>query len=163
MAWQLICRLCSPLYRGYGPDLDFPGGLPNSFHVFEELLTYKNYDWGHFKLRLGALLCALLLDALSTDAQGLSLGHPHVARVVEATSVAVAAATMRPKKKKKNTNKKKKKPPTWGDQYKDPGRPGSLGNTSSVISIHLGFVRSSKAFPISNSNATGPIYPTNAV
>ena len=86
------------------------------------------------KLRLGAfcdlcgmddvpLLCALLLDVLSTDAQGLSLGHPHVARVVEATSVA-AAATMRPKKKKNTKKKKKKKPPTWGDQYKDPGRPG---------------------------------------
>ena len=32
------------------------------------------------------LLCALPLDVLSTDAQGLSLGHPHVARVIEATS-----------------------------------------------------------------------------
>ena len=48
MAWQLIRRLCPPLYRGYGPDLDFPGGVPNPFDVFEELLTYKNYDWGHF-------------------------------------------------------------------------------------------------------------------
>ena len=97
------------MYRGYGPNLDFPGELPNPFYVFEELLTYK-------KLRLGAfcdlcgvddvpLLCALLVEVLSTDAQSLSLGHPNVARVVEATSVAVAAATMRPKKKKKKNTK----------------------------------------------------------
>ena len=81
------------------------------------------------------LLCALLLDVLSTDAQGLSLGHPHVARVVEATSVA-AAATMRPKKKKNTKKKKKKKPPTWGDQYKDPGRPGSLGGLHRFARTH---------------------------
>ena len=81
------------------------------------------------------LLCALLLAVLSTDAQSLSLGHPHVARVVEATSVAVPAATMRPKKKK-NTNKKKKKPHTWGQQYKDPGGPGSLGGLHRFARTH---------------------------
>ena len=48
MAWQLIRRLCPPLYRRYGPDLDLPGGFANPFDVFEALLTYKNYEWGHF-------------------------------------------------------------------------------------------------------------------
>ena len=48
MAWQLIRHLCPPLYRRYSPDLDLPGGLANPFDVFEALLTYKNYDRGHF-------------------------------------------------------------------------------------------------------------------
>ena len=48
MAWQLIRRLCPALYRRYGPDLALPGGLANPLDVFEALLTYKNYDWGHF-------------------------------------------------------------------------------------------------------------------
>ena len=82
------------------------------------------------------LLCALLLEVLSTHAQNLSLGHPHVARVVEGTSVAVAAATMRPKKKKKKDTNKKKKPPTWGHHYKDPGRPGSLGGLHRFARTH---------------------------
>ena len=82
------------------------------------------------------LLCALLLEVLSTDAQGLSLGHPHVAHIVEATSVAVAA-TIRPKKKNTNNKKRKKKPPTWGDQYKDPGCPGSLGGLHRQTVQHL--------------------------
>ena len=73
------------------------------------------------------LLCGLLLAVLSTDAQSLSLGHPHLARLVEATSVSVPAATMRSQKKKKTNKKKKPPPPTWGQQYKDPGGPGSLG------------------------------------
>ena len=37
-----------------------------------------------------------------------------------------------------------------------------IGNTSSVISIDPGFVRSSKAFPISRPVPIGPICPTNA-
>ena len=44
-----------------------------------------------------------------------------------------------------------------------PWVPICIGNTSSGISINPGFGRSRKAFPISNSNATGSIYPTNAV
>ena len=48
MAWQLIRRLCPALYRRYGPDLALPGRLANPLEVFEALLTYKNYNWGHF-------------------------------------------------------------------------------------------------------------------
>ena len=72
------------------------------------------------------LLGGLLLALLSTAVQSLSLSHPQLARLVEATSRSLPAATMRSQKKK--TNKKKKtKSPTWGQQYKDPGGPGSLG------------------------------------
>ena len=71
---------------------------------------------------------------LSTDAQSLSLGHPHLARLVEAMSGSVPAATMRSQKK---TNKKKKPPPpTWGQQYKDPGGPGSLGGLHRFARTH---------------------------
>ena len=48
LAWQLIRRLCPALYRRYGPDLTLSGGLAQPLEVFEALLTYKNYDWGHF-------------------------------------------------------------------------------------------------------------------
>ena len=82
-----------------------------------------------------SLLGGLLLAVLSTDAQSLSLGHPHLARLVEATSVPVPPATMRSQKKKK-TNKKKKPPPTWGQQYKDPGGPGSLGGLHRFARTH---------------------------
>ena len=43
-----------------------------------------------------------------------------------------------------------------------PWVPICIGNTSSVISIDPGFVRSSKAFPISRPVPIGPICPTNA-
>ena len=81
------------------------------------------------------LLGGLLLAVLSTDAQSLSLGHPHLARFVEVTSGSLPAATMRSQKK---TNKKKKKPPppTWGQQYKDPGGPGSLGGLHRFARTH---------------------------
>ena len=82
------------------------------------------------------LLCGLLLAVLSTDAQSLSLGHPHLARLVEATSLSVPAATMRSQKKKKTNKKKKPPPPTWGQQYKDPGGPGSLGGLHRFARTH---------------------------
>ena len=72
------------------------------------------------------LLGRLLLAVLSTDAQSLSLGHPHLARVVEATAGSVPAATMRSQKKTNKKKKKKSPPPTWGQQYKDPGGPGEF-------------------------------------
>ena len=81
------------------------------------------------------LLGRLLLAVLSTAAQSLSLGHPHLARLVEATSGSLPAATMRSQKKKK-TNKKKKKNPTWGQQYKDSGGPGSLGGLHCFARTH---------------------------
>ena len=129
MAWQLIRHLCPPLYRRYSPDLDLPGGLANPFDVFEALLTYKNYDRGHFVTfvvwmtsHYSAGCCWRCYRQMR---KAYPLGHPHLARVVEATSMVVPAATMR--SQKKNTNEKKKKPPpTWGQQYKDPGGPGSL-------------------------------------
>ena len=80
------------------------------------------------------LLGGLLLALLSTVAQSLSLGHPHLARLVETTSMSVPAATKRSQKKK--TNKKKKKSPTWGQQYNDPGGPGSLGGLHRFARTH---------------------------
>ena len=63
------------------------------------------------------LLGGLLLAVLSTDAQSLSLGHPHLARVVEATSVSIPAATMRSQKKKK-TNKKPVQRSGWSREFR---------------------------------------------
>ena len=90
MAWQLIRHPCPALYRRYGPDLALPGGFANPFDVFEALLTYKNYDWGHFVtfvVWMTSHYSGGCCWRLSTDAQSLSLGHPHLARLVEATSV----------------------------------------------------------------------------
>ena len=135
MAWQLIRRLCPPLYRRYGPDLDFPDGLPNPFDVFEALLTYKNYDWGNFVTFVLWMTSHYSARCCWRCYRQMRKAYPWAIPTWHALlSVAVPAATMRPKKKK-NTNKKKK-PPTWGQQYKDPGGPGSLGGLHRFARTH---------------------------
>ena len=64
------------------------------------------------------------LGLLSPFEKNLPLVSPDVALLVEVTPVAPPDNM---KKKNKKNPRKKKNLPAWGVQYKDPGRPGSLG------------------------------------
>ena len=77
-------------------------------------------------------LLALLFGLLPPAEKNLSPVRPHVALLVDETSVDVPAKM----KKKTHPRKKNNTLPAWGVQYKDPGRPGSLGGLQRFARAH---------------------------
>ena len=76
-------------------------------------------------------LLALQFGLLSPVEKNLSPVRPHVALLVDETSIDAPA-----KMKKKTRPRKKQHPTSLGVQYKDPGRPGSLGGLQRFARAH---------------------------
>ena len=59
LAWQVIRRVCRPLYIRYFPGIDLLKAVLNMRYcrfpldVFQMLLTHKNYNWRYFVAFLG--------------------------------------------------------------------------------------------------------------